>query len=187
MKDLFETLGEKEKARLQLLGLLFLVALFIFLFVSLGQRRSYYLLVDQLGARENAAAAAADKRAQGIAGWEQWEQTLKDIQTLKDSFFYHGEEAVNELRLDLEKLFLEAGINSRSFRYNYANVEEGRIGRISITFNFTGTYPILKRFIQTLERFPKFLLLEKIDFQTIGGGGTVLELRIILAGYYAHA
>ncbi len=186
MKDLFKTLGEKEKAQLQLVGLLFLIALFIFLIFSLGQRRSYHLLAIQLQAGEKTAAAAADNRARSEAGWKQWEQTSQDIQILQDSYFYHEDQAMNELRRDLEKIFLDSGINSRAFRYNYANLEKGRFGRISVTFNFTGTYPILRRLVQTLERYPKFLVLEKIDFLTISGGGTMLELRIVLAGYYAN-
>ena len=60
------------------------------------------------------------------------------------------------------------------------------VGKINVTFTFTGSYPILKRFLQTLEQFPKFLLLEKVDFLKIRGDGTMLELRIILAAYYAN-
>ncbi len=186
MREIFKALTEKEKTRLQLLGLLFLVAVFVLLFFSLGKRRSYYLLVDQLKSRENLAVEADDKRAASTSKWAQWEQTLEDIQTLKESFFYHEGQELNELRLDLRKVFAESGINVPSLRYNYASLEKERIGKISVTFNFTGTYPILKRFVQTIERFPKFLILEKIDFLKISGGGAVLELRIVLAGYYAH-
>ncbi|MGB7296478.1 MAG: GspMb/PilO family protein [Candidatus Aminicenantales bacterium] len=187
MKELFRTLGEKERTRLKLLGLLFLIALLFFLFFSLGQRRSYHLLADQLKNRKSAAVAAAAKQAQSTANWEQWEQTLKDIQFLKEKFFYREGQEINELRLDLRKIFSDAGINTLSLKYNYANLEKERIGKISVTFNFTGSYPVLKRFLQMIERYPKFLLLEKIDFLKISEGGTVLELRIMLAGYYAHA
>lgn len=187
MKELFRALDEKEKTRLRLLGLLCLIALFVLLFFSLGQRRSFYLLVDQFQGRENTAAATEGKRAQSAAKWEQWEQTSKDLQALKESFFYHEGQETSELRLDLRKIFSESGINTRSFRYNYASLEKERIGKIGVTFTFTGTYPILKRFLQTLEQYPKFLLLEKIDFLKISGEGTVLELRIVLAGYYANA
>jgi hypothetical protein len=185
MKELFSALDEKDRKRLRLLGLLFLVALFFLLFFSLGQRRSYFILVDQLKERQKNAASAEDKRGLSATKWGQWEQTSKDIQTLREKYFYHeGQET--ELRLDLRKVFSESGVSSRSLRYNYASLEKEKIGRISVTFTFTGTYPILKRFLQALEQFPKFLLLEKIDFLKISGGGTVLELRIVLAGYYAN-
>ncbi len=185
MRELFSTLDEKDRTRLRLLGLLFLVALFLLLFFSLGQRRGYFLLVGQLREREKAAAAAEDKQALSAAKWEQWEQTSKDIRTLRRKFFYdEGEET--KLRLDLRKIFSASGINSRSLRYNYASLEKEKIGKITVTFTFTGTYPILKGFLQALEQFPKFLFLEKIDFLKISGGGTALELRIVLAGYYAN-
>ncbi|MBN2408307.1 MAG: hypothetical protein JXE07_01100 [Candidatus Aminicenantes bacterium] len=187
MKELFSILSEKQRARLKRLGLLFLVALFVFVFFSLAQRRSYYRLASQLKSRQTAALAAADKQAQSAAAWEQWEQTQKDVDFLKEKFFYHEGQEINELRLDLRKIFLDSGINARSFKYNYAELEKERIGKISVTFNFTGSYPVLKRFLQMIERYPKFLLLEKIDFLKISDGGTILELRIMLAGYYAHA
>lgn len=187
MKELFRILSEKQRTRLKLLGLLFLMALFVLLFFSLAQRRGYYQLSAELENREKAALAASDKQARSAAAWEQWEQTRKDAQFLKENFFYQGGQEINQLRLDLRKLFSETGVNARSLKYDYADLEKERIGKISVTFNFTGSYPVLKRFLQTIERHPKFLLLEKIDFQKISGGGTELELRIILAGYYAHA
>jgi hypothetical protein len=186
MKEIFSTLGEKEKTRLQLLGLFLLIALFVLLFFSLGQRRSYFLLVEQLKAREKTAATAEVRRTQSVTQWEQWEQTAKDIQTLREKFFYREGEEINQLRLDLRKIFMESGVRSQSFRYNYASLEKEKIGKISVTFTFTGTYAILKRFLQTLEQYPKFLFLEKIDFLKIGGGGSQIDLKIILAGYYAN-
>ncbi|MFZ2053203.1 MAG: hypothetical protein WAU81_03300 [Candidatus Aminicenantales bacterium] len=186
MNELFSTLDEKERARLRLISLLFLIALFVLLVFSLGQRRSYHHLVDQLRGKEKTAAVAEGKRAENAAEWEQWEQSSKDIQALREKFFYHEGEEINELRLDLRKIFSESGITSRSFKYSYASLEKEKIGKVSVTFTFTGTYPILKRFLQMLERFPKFLLLEKIDFLKIGSEGAQLELRIVLAGYYAN-
>ena len=107
------------------------------------------------------------------------------MQTLREKYFYNEGDVINELRLDLRKVFSESGINARSFRYSYSNLEKERIGKVSVTFTFTGTYLILKRLLQALEKFPKFLLLEKIDFLKIGAEGAQLELRIVLAGYYA--
>jgi hypothetical protein len=187
MKEIFSALSEKERTWLRLLGLLFLIALFVLLFFSLGQRRSYFFLVEQLEATEKSAVAAESRRTQSLKRWQQSEQTAKDIQSLREKFFYHEGEEIEELRLDLRKIFSETGVISRSFRYDYANLEKEQIGKISVTFTFTGTYPILKRFLQTLEQYPKFLFLEKIDFLKIGGGGTQIDLKIILAGYYANA
>ncbi len=186
MNKLFSALDEKERTRLRLLSLLFLFALFVLVFFSLGQRRSYRLFVERLQGKEKATAEAEAKLKESTAEWTQWQAAYQDIKDLQDKFFYHGSQEVTELRLDLERIFSEAGISTRSYRYNYVSLEKERIGKINVTFTFIGSYLILKRFLQTLERFPKFLLLEKVDFLKIGGDGTMLELRIVLAAYYAN-
>jgi len=186
MNEFFSALDERDRTRLRLLGLLFLIAFFVLIFFSFGQRRGYRLLAQRLEGREKTAAAEKLKQAEADVKWAQWQKAYRDIKDLKDKYFYHEGEEASELRLDLQKVFSAAGITSRSYRYNYANLEKERIKRINVTFTFTGTYPILKRFLQTLEQFPKFLLLEKIDFLKIGGDGTMLELKIVLAAYYAN-
>jgi hypothetical protein len=42
----------------------------------------------------------------------------------------------------------------------------------------------LKGLIQLVEEFPKFLIVEKIDFLEIDDRSSILELKIVLAGYY---
>jgi hypothetical protein len=186
MNEFFSGLDEKDRMRLRLLGLLLLLAVFVLIFFSLGRRRGYHLLSQRLEVREKAAAAEKLKQDEGDVKWAQWQKAYRDIKDLKDKHFYHEGEEASELRLDLQKIFSTAGITSRTYRYSYASLEKEKIRKINVTFTFTGTYPILKRFLQTLEQFPKFLLLEKIDFLKIGGDGAMLELRIVLAAYYAN-
>lgn len=185
MNELFSALDEKERTKLRLLSLLVLVALFVLIFFSFGQRRSYRLSVEALQGSEKAVAAAEAKLAESASQWTQWQEAYQDVKDLREKYFYHGGEEVSELRRDLQKIFSEAGISTRSYQYNYIRMDKERIGKINVTFTLVGSYPILKRFLQTLEEFPKFLLLEKIDFVKIGGDGNVLELRIVLAAYYA--
>jgi Tfp pilus assembly protein PilO len=186
MNELFRALDEKERQRLRLLCLLVLVALFVLVVFSLGQRRSYGHLAERLQGREKEAAAAEAKRAESAAGWARWQEAYQDIKDLKEKSFYREGEEANQVRLDLEKIFSGTGINARSYRYNYSSLEKEKIKKVNVTFTFVGSYPILKRFLQTIEQFPKFLLLEKIDFVKIGASGTTLELRIVLAAYYAN-
>jgi Tfp pilus assembly protein PilO len=186
MNELFSVLDERERKSLRLLCLLVLAALFVLVFFSLGQRRSYRLAFESLQSREQSATAAEAKLAESTARWAQWQEAYQDVKDLREKYFYQGGEEVRQLRLDLQKIFSEAGISTRSYRYSYASLDKERVGKINVTFTLIGTYPILKRFLQTLEHFPKFLLLDKIDFVKIGGDGNVLELRIILAAYYAN-
>jgi hypothetical protein len=59
-----------------------------------------------------------------------------------------------------------------------------KIKKVSATFNLRGSYVSLKRFIHTVEEFPKFLLIERIDFLDIDTARDALVLRVVLAGYY---
>jgi Tfp pilus assembly protein PilO len=186
MKEIFSRLTESERKRLRLLSLILLVVLFFFFFASLGKRRGYFNLASDLGAREKVYADAHKQRAAAGLEWARWEQAYRDMDTLKKTYFYKEKEIVNELRVDLEKILAEAGITARSFQYNYVNLERQQVRKVNVTFNFVGSYLILKRFLDTVERFPKFLVLEKIDFVKISGGGSLIELRIDLAGYYEN-
>jgi hypothetical protein len=184
MSRIFSVLNESEKRLLRGLALAFIFVLAFFLLVSLGQRRGYLNLRNGLQAKEKAASEAAKSHNASAEEWARWEQTYQDMAELKKTYFYKGTEGLNELRLDLQKMLAESGIAARSIRYNYANLEKGSFKQINVTFTFAGSYLILKRLLDTVERFPKFLVLEKIDFVKVSAGGNVLELKIVLAGYY---
>lgn len=184
MKEIFSCLNESERKLLRLLSLMLLFVLVFFFFVSLGQRSGYLRLESELQAREKVSADAAKSRTASAEDWARWEEAYRDMEDLRKNYFYKEEQGVNELRLDLQKIFAEAGITARSLRYNYVSLEKEKVKKINVTFTFTGSYLILKRFLDTIERFPKFLLLEKIDFMKISGEGSLVELRIILAGYH---
>ena len=49
----------------------------------------------------------------------------------------------------------------------------------------SGSYFFLKRFIDAVEKLPRFLVVEKIDFLDTSVDGSFLALKINLAGYYA--
>jgi Tfp pilus assembly protein PilO len=186
MKEIFSRLNESEKKQLHLLSLVLLVVLLFFFFVSQGERRGYLNLSSDLRAEERVYEDAHKQRTAADLEWARWGQAYRDMDTLKETYFYKEKEIVNELRVDLEKILAEAGITARSFQYNYVNLEREQVKKVNVTFNFVGSYLILKRFLDTVERFPKFLVLEKIDFVKISGGGSLIELRINLAGYYEN-
>ncbi len=184
MIEIFSVLNENEKRLLRVLALAFLLVLAFFVFFSLGQRRRYLGLESDLQVREKVASEATGSLSASAEECSRWEQAEQDMAELKKRYFFKETEGLNELRVDLQKILAESGIALRSIRYNYMNLEKGSFRRVNVTFTFTGSYPILKRFLDTVERFPKFLVLEKIDFIKVSAGGNVLELRVVLAGYY---
>lgn len=184
MKEAFNLLDDIEKKRLRLLGLLVFLIIVFFAFVSMGERRSYHSLTSGLQAREKAFAAVEKKRAASAEEWAGWEQAYRDIEDLKKTYFYQEKDSINVLLRDLQKVFFEAGINARSLKYAYRDLEKKTVKRVDVSFMFNGSYLILKKFLETVERFPKFLVLEKIDFMKISGEGSLLELKIMLAAYH---
>lgn len=184
MKELFSQLDEREKNQVRLLSLLVLLSLLFLLLISLGQRRGYVRLLSRLDAREKVLAEQETKRASSAAEWARWEGAYRDIEDLRVSYFYKAEEGINQLRLDLQKIFTQSGINAQSIRYEYASLEGGKVKKTNASFTFAGSYLILKKFLEAIEQFPRFLMLEKIDFLKISGEGSVLELKINLTGYH---
>ncbi len=184
MKELFNRLNERERRQLSLLLLLLLVSLIFLIFVSLGQRRSYYNRLGQLQKMEKAAVEAEALSAAAAAEWTRWEAAGKDLAELKSRYFYKEKDGINQIRIDLRNIFVQAGINAGDLRYNYIDQIKEGVKKVNITFNFTGSYPILKRFLDTVEKFPRFLILEKVDIPRITAQGSLLEFKIILAAYY---
>ena len=56
--------------------------------------------------------------------------------------------------------------------------------KVTATFQISGPYHLMKRFVHSVEIFSKFLIVEKIDFADINMQSGGLKLKIVLAGYY---
>jgi hypothetical protein len=166
MNELLNRFNEKEQRQLSILSLILLVSLIFLIVIALGQRRGYY---DRLGQLQKGEKAAADAEARA---------------SLKGRYFYKEKDGINQLRLDLRNIFSQAGINPGDLRYDYVEKTNEGVKKVNISFDFTGSYPILKRFLATVEKFPKFLTLEQWNIPRIEGQGNLLELKIILAAYY---
>ncbi len=186
MKEFFSMLNERERKKLRLLGLLLVVGVLFLLVISLGQRRSFGRLQNLLQARQKILAEVKEKQAKSDEEWSRWQGSYEDIKELEDTYFYRGENGHNQLRLDLEKIMAEAGVSAKFLKYDYSRPGKETGAKVSISFTFVGSYAMLKKFLEVVEYFPKFLMLEKIDFARISGEGNILELKIVLAGYYEN-
>jgi Tfp pilus assembly protein PilO len=186
MKELSRVFTEKERQRLRLLLLILGLSLVFLFLVSLRERRSFHRLEGALAGRKTEFAKIDLERATASIERDRWAQAEKDLGELKAKYFYQEKDGANALRLDLQQIFAESGISARTLKFDYVDLERENARKVSVTFNFTGTYPTLKRFLETVEQFPRFLCLERLDFVRITGGGNTLELRAVLAGYYAY-
>lgn len=184
MKEIFNFLNDKEKKILRFLCFLLAgVVLFLLLF-SLPQRNSYFNALSSLTAKQKDYQHFKKISQEKKREWLRWQEARQDMDELKRKYFYEEREVVKKLRLDLEKLLNEVRIHVPRKSYNYTEFKKEKVKKVNVSFNIKGSYLSLKRFIHFVEKFPKFLIIEKIDFLDIDAGGQVLELKIILAGYY---
>ncbi len=184
MRELFNLLEEKEKKTLRVLMIFLGVALLFLLFFSLPKKKNYIRSLSLLETRENDYRHFSDITQQKENEWRQWEAAFRDIDDLKKSHFYSGQDAIKKMRLDIQRILNRSRIPASQKKYNYTEFKKEKIKKMSLSFNVRGNYQSLKRFIQSVEEFPKFLIVEKVDFLDIDEAGSVLELKIILAGYY---
>ncbi len=184
MKELFSIFDQREKKTLTLLSLL-VVIVFLFLVVfALGEKRSYFRNLDYLTSAKEKLEEANQKAKEKKEEWLSWEEAKQDIQKIGEKYFYKDNDVFRQIRVDLKKIFQKSGLAISQLKYDYAQLKTGRVKKVGVSFNLKGSYYSLKKFLNSVETFPKFFMIERIDFLNISSGGTELELRISLVGYY---
>ena len=194
MRELFNLLEENEKKGLRVLGVLLVVSVLFLLLVSFPQKKSSIRALFRLESKKSEHQNFNGMTQEKEKKWRLWEGAYRDIDELRKSHFYSGKDAVKQMRLDIQRILSQARIPSSQKKYSYTEFRKEKIIKATICpsdlicpmyrFNVRGTYQTLKKFIQSVEEFPKFLIVEKIDFLDIDDAGGVLELKIVLAGYY---
>jgi Tfp pilus assembly protein PilO len=186
MRKIFDLLDDKEKKTLVVLCIMIAAVVLFLLLISLSQRKSYFSALSSQTAKQRGYDELNKTKIEKEGEWIRWQEARRDMDELEKTYFYDDDkEGFERLRLDLEQLLSKARINvSSRKKYDYVEFKGETIKKVNITFDIKGSYLSLKRFINSVEEFPKFLLIEKVDFLNIDAGGNVLELRIVLAGYY---
>ena len=184
MNGIFELFERKERRILAGLCLFFILALFYFFVVALGTKRSYHESLDLLADKKERARKIQETRVEKNAEWLKWDKTLRDIEELKAKYFYKEAEGISPLMLDTDKIFNSARIRVSQKKYDYADLEEGLYRIVRVTFETSGSYRALKEFIHSVETFPRFLVVQKIDFLDVDPFSGGLKVRVTLVAYY---
>jgi Tfp pilus assembly protein PilO len=180
MKELFERLRQKERKLLEALGIFLLIILLFYVFVGRGLRGSYTRAQALLTTRRadlKKFLTLRDEKRKELASWK---QARKDMEELRDKYFYSPKTVSQCFRQDIEKIFRNSGLKAPSIRFDYKENSLQKIDKAWATFTVPGNYYLLKRFVHQVEIFPKFLILEKIDFADINvqtGAQTVPAAR----------
>ena len=186
MNALFDLLNDRERRTLTRLGIAAAVALAVCLVVFVRFR---------VGLEKEKTASfrlheSAQKTVQALdaakAGWQRWEDAGRDLADLRTNFFYEEETGTQTLRQDLEKIFALAGTTITNIDYGYADLQKEKVRKTQVSFAYSGTYAGLKKLLAVIEAFPKFLVIEKLEFPRTGSGGERLNAKMTLAGYYGN-
>jgi hypothetical protein len=186
MNALFDLFADKERRTLMRLGAASVLIVGLFLVVFFRVRGGLQNERTDSVRLQEAAQKAVLARDGARVEWKRWEDASRDLAELRAGYFYDEEAGIQVLRQDLDRIFAAAGTTITDLSYGYANMEKEQVRRTLVTFTYTGTYPGLKKLLAVLEAFPKFLVIEKVEFPRTGGGGGRLSAKLTLAGYYGY-
>ena len=129
---------------------------------------------------------AADRERTSLrAEVSRWEEARLDGRALRRDRFYREKNGVNELRLDLQKIFSGVGLEFPQSKFVYAELDKEQARKVEISFNFSGSYALLKRFLADVEKQPRILFVERVNFLKIDSSSGDLLLKVTLVAYYA--
>ena len=183
MNELFSLLNMKERRTAAILGAVLGAASCLLLFVSIKEHGTANRVLSELKTLELDYKALSQSRNDIKKEWQGWQDALKEMEALRANYFYDSKKIMQTLRLDLQQIFDATGIQVTDINYGYLKLVKESLQRVTVEFRFSGNYAMLKRLLDTIERHPRFLHVEKIDFLSIGKQPGLLDLRISLAGY----
>jgi hypothetical protein len=184
MNALIDLLNDRERRTLARLGLAVLVALVVCLALFVRFRAGLERERTASFRLHETAQKTLLARDKARAEWARWEDAGRDLAELRAGYFYEEGAGVQTLRQDLQQIFALAGTTITDIAYGYSDMEKEKVRKTLVTFTYTGTYAGLKRLLAVLEAFPKFLVIEKVEFPRTGSGGERLSAKLTLAGYY---
>ena len=184
MNALFDLLNDKERRTLGRLGLTALVALAVFLVLFVRIRGGLEKERTASFRLHEATQKVVQARDKAKAEWKRWEDAGRDMEELRAGYFYEESAGGQTLRQDLQGIFAKAGTAITDLDYGYSDMEKEKVRKTLVTFTYNGTYAGLKKLLAVIKDFPKFLVIEKIEFPRTGSGGERLSAKLTLAGYY---
>jgi hypothetical protein len=184
MNALFDPLKDSERRTLGRFGLVALVALAVFLVLFVRLRGGLEKERTASFRLHEATQKVVQNRDQAKVEWKRWEDAGRDMEELRAGYFYTEEAGIPSLRQDLQGIFAKAGTAITDLDYGYSDMEKEKVRKTLVTFTYNGTYAGLKKLLAVIEDFPKFLVIEKIEFPRTGSGGERLNAKLTLAGYY---
>ncbi|MCJ7681209.1 MAG: hypothetical protein MUP70_10825, partial [Candidatus Aminicenantes bacterium] len=156
IKGLYDRLNGREKLFFGVGAGLFAAALLFLVFIASHPKREYQRAMKQEQAASRRVEALEQELSKKREALNAWDAALADLQTLRNNHLYSQEEALLQIRLDLEKIFQANDIFIPDLEYDYETSPDSGLGFIKLGFIMTTDYNRLKRFIHAVESFPRF-------------------------------
>ncbi len=180
-----DLLQKKEKRILGFMTIVLFGSVIFFGLIALGEKRAYFKDVEMLSSKKREYLGLRLKTLEKRSEYLKWRQTYRDVEDLREEYFYDGKEGIKKLRIDLQRIFNSSEVRpSGGIAYDYYDLNLKNFKKVVVRFNLVGSYYSLKKFINTIISFPRFLVIEKIDFLEARSDDGKIEVMVILAGYY---
>lgn len=186
MKELIDFLTDAEKKTIKFILVILALSFLFLIFALIWPKNQAAGVSSKLNSQKKSYEQAKEARAKSEQLWLQWSEASHQLEELKKNWYYQGENSLGQIRIDLEEIFYQAGLSLPTLQYSYHNLEKSRIKKISFNLRLRTSYLALRELLAKLEAFPKFLLIEDIDFQNVGEGGSNLDLRLVVSAYYVY-
>lgn len=186
MKEIFDLLSQKERRILVTLCVLALCGFLFYIFAARSIKGSYSRSLNALSSQKENLQILQEKIQETRINRSKWVEAVGDMNEIEKEYFYSKDDKMQQLMLDMQKLLRESSLRADRKRYEYTEFVQEEIERVTVSFEISGPYMVLKRFLDNVENFPKFLTIEKIDFVDIDSSSGRLKLQVRLAGYYAR-
>lgn len=184
MKELLSLLTAKERRTAAIVGATLAVAACLILFVAFRERGAAKATAAALAAADRNYQSLVRSRNEAKKEWQAWGEARKDLDAVKTARLYTGRNVIQDLRWDIQHVFEDVGIVVEDMSYGYAELIKGGLQQMTVEFRFTGTYATFIRLLDRIERHPRFLHVERIDFLNVGRQPGLLEIKIGLVGTY---
>jgi len=176
----------REKRILSVLGVLFAAALIFLFYLGVIETPGLGRAEQALAKRQESYRKIDAERGKKKEERFMWEQGLRDIREVRQTWYYQEADGILPFIADVDEILGGAAIEPTQRTYTYDEVRGDNSQRLGVTFNCSCSYFMLKRLLDDLERFPKFLFLERLDFHKTPDKGQTLELTITMTGYNAR-
>ncbi|MGB9894218.1 MAG: hypothetical protein ACPLRA_07355 [Candidatus Saccharicenans sp.] len=184
MLKLSELLVLKERRLINRLSLVVGIVILFLIFSLFFWSHKLNAIKVEAGKLTAELEKISQQTEQSQLDFRRWQETKKDLEELKRTAFYSGEDGLEAYRQDLRALFQQAGLPMPAVSYQYEEQGNRKFKRLAASFGLNFSYPVFKRFLYQLETWPRLLLLDQINFQKIDNVSGNLQVRITLSGYY---